>query len=179
MKCTKCNSELNYGAKFCNNCGEEIPENINKEIYDKSVWGYADKFLNWYDKLTLKKVTGNIFFKIAILLIVLGIGLFSSYSSFANIRLLKSDDYSIERDTKTGIYYILTEKDQVNIGMYIPKSAENVVVTGYLNDTESETVLSPEEFTTGIVARKNEFEYIHIDTVKGDVITDTIVLIVK
>lgn len=180
MKCEKCNYELNYGAKFCNNCGEKVPKDAYKEIYDKTVWGYADKFLNWYDTLFLKKITDNIIFKIALLIVILAIGLFNTYSAYSNIRLLKSESYDIEYDKKLGIYYILTQKEQVSIQMYIPKSADTVVVTG-ITDGEKISIneLSREEFSEGIVAKKNEFDSINVSMSKDDATTDNVVLVVK
>ena len=46
MKCEKCGYELYYGAKFCNGCGADVPQEANDEVYNRTVWGYADKFLN-------------------------------------------------------------------------------------------------------------------------------------
>ncbi len=180
MKCEKCGYELNYGAKYCNACGEKVPKDTYKEVYDHTVWGYTDKFLNWYDTLTLKKVTGNIIFKIVVLLLVLLVGVFNAYSSYANIRLLKSEEYSIEHDKNLGFYYIITPDEQVNILMYIPKNTEKVVVKGIDGDNETaKTEFLPDDYAKGIIAKKNEFDYITVETIKGDKISDSINLIVK
>ena len=180
MKCKKCGYELNYGAKYCNSCGEEIPKSAYIEDYNKTVWGVADKFLDWYDKLTLKKITENIIFKIVILLLVLGIGIFNAYSSYANIRLLKSESYEIEYDRKEDFYYIVTPDAEVTISVYIPKNAEKVIVYGITNDEEiTQTEFLPDDYTKGIVAKKNEFDSIKVDTIKADKVSDSVNLTVK
>lgn len=179
MKCTECNYETNYGSKYCNNCGADL-QKANDEIYNRTVWGYADKFLDWYDALTLKKITGNIIFKIVILLLVLAFGIFNAYSAYANIRLLKSESYEIEHDKNQGIYYIVTPDEQVNILMYIPKNAQKVIVKGITNEEEtSKTEFLPDDYAKGITAKKNEFDYITVSTIRDDKISDSINLIVK
>lgn len=180
MKCEKCGYELYYGAKFCSACGTEIPKDAYQDEYNRTVWGYADKFLNWYDTLTLKKITGNVIFKTIVLLLVLAFGIFNAYSAYANIRLLESESYEIEHDKNQGIYYIVTPDEQVNILMYIPKNAEKVIVKGIANEEEaSKTEFLPDDYAKGIIAKKNEFDYITVSTIKGDKISDSINLIVK
>lgn len=179
MKCTECGYETNYGANYCNNCGASL-EKANDEIYNRTVWGYADKFLDWYDALTLKKITGNIIFKIVVLLLVLGIGIFNAYSSYANIRLLKSETYEIEYDKDADFYYIVTPEEEVNILLYIPKNAEKVIVRGITDGQEVvETEFLPDDYSKGIIAKKNEFDSISVDTIKDDAVSDSINLIVK
>ena len=180
MKCVKCGYELNYGAKYCNGCGEEIPKDAYSEEYNKTIWGIADKILDWYDKLTLKKFTENMVFKIVILLLVLGIGVFNAYSAYANIRLLKSESYEIEYDRKEDLYYIVTPDAEVTISMYIPKNAEKVMVYGITDEEEiTQTEFLPDDYAKGIVAKKDEFDSIRVDTIKNDKVSDSVNLTVK
>lgn len=179
MKCKECGFETNYGAKYCNNCGADLKE-VNENVYKRTVWGYADRFLDWYDALTLKKITSNIIFKIVVLVLVLGIGIFNAYSSYANIRLLKSDSYEIEYDKGNDFYYIVTPEEEVNILLYIPKNAEKVIVRGITDGQEVvETEFLPDDYAKGLIAKKNEFDSICVDTIKDDAVSDSINLIVK
>ncbi len=175
MKCVKCESELHYGDKFCNTCGEKIEKGTYEQDYAKTIWGRFDKLSDWWETFTLKKFIDNWVTKIIILLLVLAWGFFDAYTDFTNIKFLESENYKIEYNKKEDEYYIRTEEEEVNLNLYIPKHSEKITITEYTAEAVNVRDVLPEEYSENPVkVKKNEFDYMTISSVRGEKITDTV-----
>jgi hypothetical protein len=43
--------------------------------------------------------------------------------------ILKNDAYSVAQNSQTGEYYLLTDREQVQVDLYFPKKTEQLTVT--------------------------------------------------
>ncbi len=177
MICEKCSSKLHYGDKFCNTCGEKIDVAGYDKDYDKTVWGFIDKVNDCFDIILLKKITDNWIFKILLLLAIATWGFFDTYTDVASIRILESESYRVEYNKKLDEYYIRTSADEVDLNLYIPKRTDKIKfkeVNG--NQTVTEEDMTPDEYMEKKKAliKKNSFEYLTVDAVKNDKISDSI-----
>lgn len=179
MNCTKCNSELHYGDKFCNKCGEKVEKGAYDEIYKKTVWGKLDRMDDVWQTMTLKKFIDHWITKSIILLAVLVWGFFDAYTSIANIRFLESEDYKIEYNKKLDEYYIRTEKEVVDLNLYIPRASEKIEITEYKDDEKSTREMLPKEYKENTVrVKKDEFDYVTISSIRNKKKSDTVKLYV-
>ena len=170
MKCKTCESDLHYGDKFCNICGNKVESGAYDEDYAKTIWGKFDKISDWWEKFTLKKFLDNWITKIVILLLVLGWGFFDAYTDLTNIKFLDSEVYAIEYNKKADEYYIRTNDDSVDLNLYIPRYSDKITITEYEGEESVGTRdMLPEEYKEkAITVKKNEFDYITISSVKGE-----------
>ncbi len=176
MICEKCSSQLHYGDKFCNICGEKIDKSAYEADYNKTVWGIIDKGTDWYETIFLKKITGNWIFKVLLLLIIAAWGFLDAYTDFTSIKILESESYSIEYNKRLDEYYIRTSEEEININLYIPGYTDNIKVKEFTADEVTEEKdMTPEEYKDiPITVKKNSFEYLTVDSIKNDKISDNI-----
>lgn len=176
MKCKTCESDLHYGDKYCNVCGEKVESGAFEEDYSKTIWGKLDRINDKWEKFTLKKIIDHWITKVIILLLVIGWGVFDAYTDFTNIKFLESDVYTIEYNKTVDEYYIRTNEETVNLNLYIPKHAEKITITEYNGEEAiSSRDMLPEEYKAeAITVEKNEFDYLTISSVKNGKVTDTV-----
>ena len=175
MKCNKCESPLTYGDKFCNICGEKIEKHAYEEDYKKTIWGKFDKLTDWYDTLFLKKITDSIIFKIVLLALILLWGIFDVYTDLANIRILENESYTVEYNKSLDEYYVHTSDDEVILNIYIPGYSEKATIQEFVGDkVNKEKEISSAKGNSGLIAvKKTEFDYLIINTLKNEKITDS------
>ena len=176
MHCIKCLKSAPYGAKYCRSCGEVIPEAERAAAYKKTLWGRLQQLEDWYKTLTLQKFTGSIVFKILILVLILAVGVINIARNGTALKILDSDAYSAQYNTKLEEYYILTEADEVVLSLYIPNRAESLLLTGYADDDTvmEQRTLTAAEFTNAdaMRIRRDEYAYLTLEAVRGtDVIS--------
>lgn len=176
MKCTKCDSLLHYGDRFCNTCGEKINKKTYEEDYKKTIWGKLDKINDWWETFTLRKFIDNWVVKIIILLLVLVWGFFDAYTELSDIKFLESENYMIEYNKKLDEYYIRTSEEEVELNLYIPRYSDKIIVTEYNGEEVlSEKEMLPEEYKVRPVKVKNNNKVcVIISSVKEDKVTDTV-----
>ena len=180
MLCNNCSAKLSYGEKYCNKCGEAISKEVYEEEYNDSVWAKLDKAQDVYDSLFLKKVTGSFVFKVISLVVVLGYFFFTMYGNLTGIRLKENTEYEIEYNKQYDEYYINLNTDNANLEMFVPFGTDKIVFKAVNFDDKSDiTQYSVEEYKkNGYEIRENSYEYIIIETVKEEKITDTVKFIV-
>lgn len=170
MHCPKCLKYVPYGAKYCQSCGEAIPTDERSNAYKKTIWGKLQRIEDWYKTLALKKITDSVIFKVLILLIILGIGLFNVYRNGTQLKIMDSDMYNVQYNTALEEYYILTDADEVVLNLYIPKKTEGLLLTGYDesgNVLEKRTLTASDYEKTDVLrVRKDEYAYLTLDAAK-------------
>ena len=92
MKCTKCGQENLLKAQFCSSCGYRFSDEERQAAYDATVWGKLDKISEAKDWITLNKITGNKFFRIAVLVLIILWGIMSGGNRGDKMMILESDD---------------------------------------------------------------------------------------
>lgn len=180
MKCEKCQSDLSYGAKYCNDCGEKVPEGVYDEEYNKTIWAKFDWAKDKYDSFFLKKITGSIIFKIITLVVILIYFFFTMYGNFMGIRFEDSEAYKIQYNKKADEYYILPYEDEANLDLYVPLGTDDVVFKAFQGGMEKDTkkYTTDEYIKKGYTIRSGEYDYIIIDAVRNGKSADKVKVIV-
>ena len=152
MKCHKCKKDNILKAKYCQKCGEKFTDKEREEAYNKTFFGKIDSFLKIKSIVTLNVITGNIFFKIGSLLVVLGIGIYFLLTMGIHTKILNSKEYQVIYNKKTSEYYLVVEdnKDSIELNLYRPNRTKKMVVYTYdLEDKEvSKTKVSKKDKIT-------------------------------
>lgn len=180
MNCEKCNSALPYGARYCNTCGEKVPDGAYDAEYKRTVWAKLDRMKDEYDSFFLKKITGSIVFKVISLIVVLGYFFFTMYGNLMGIRLKDNEAYTIQYNKQADEYYISPRQSQAQLELYVPIGTDSVVFTAFDGGKETDT----KKYTTeqyrkeGYTVNEGEYDYILIDAVRKDKSADKIKIIV-
>lgn len=182
MNCEKCESPLAYGTRYCNTCGEKVPKGAYDAEYNDTVWATIDKVKDKYDSLTLKKITGNIVFKIVVLVAVLVYFFFTMYGHLSGIRLKENSDYSISYNTKLDEYYISPTGAKANLEMYAPIGTDKLVFTAMTgNKKADEKKFTPHQYEKkGYEIVEGEYDYILVKAMRNGKKADSVkILVVK
>lgn len=152
MKCHKCKSENILKANYCQKCGEKFTEKEKEEAYKKTIFGKIDALKKIKDIISLDAITGNIIFRIASLLVVLGIGLYFLFTMGINTKILNSEDYQVFYNKESNEYYLLVNdnKDSIELNLYRPNRTKEMTIYTYdLNDNEkTKTTVSKDDKIT-------------------------------
>ena len=152
MKCHKCKSENILKANYCQKCGEKFTEKEKEEAYKKTVFGKIDVLKKIKDIITLDAITGNIIFRIASLLIVLGIGLYFLLTMGINTKILNSKDYQIFYNKESNEYYLLVDdnKDSIELNLYRPNRTKEMTIYTYdsYDKEKNKTIVSKDDKIT-------------------------------
>ena len=122
MKCPKCNTKNIVKASYCKECKYEFTEGEQDKAYKKTIYGRLETLENWYNHLTLSTITDHIAYKILMLLIVLGLGLYYYFTRGIDTNILESDSYIVYYNNKANEYYLVTEDDinEIVLNLYLP-----------------------------------------------------------
>ena len=71
MKCKKCNKKNVRQANYCHYCGNKFSEKEREEAKEKGFIAKVLKVKDWYETITLSKITGSIYWKIGSILVIL------------------------------------------------------------------------------------------------------------
>ncbi|MBQ8132185.1 MAG: zinc ribbon domain-containing protein [Bacilli bacterium] len=165
MKCKKCGYNNVRQAKYCFRCGNKYTK---KEIEEAQVKGLIMKYIqvkDWYDTLTLSKITGSILFKIASIVFVAFIG-FSMYTSYGNsFRILESKSYDFSYHKKNHEYYIYVHNDSTSLNLYLPHLVDQYTIQTFEKSgtkIDKKTIEKLEDYT--LVASDEHYYTISIDS---------------
>ncbi len=136
MKCKKCNQNNIVSASYCQNCGNPFTPEEKKQARSKTFVGRLEKIENVYKICTLKTVTDNLLFKIGSIFIILLVGIGVWIQNGSHIKILEDKNYQIQYNTKNKEYYLLVEKEQTNLKLYIPNSLKKLKVNHYNQEDE-------------------------------------------
>lgn len=179
MNCTKCDNNLPYGAKYCNECGEKVPQGAFDAEYNDTIWSKIDKLKDEYDDFFLKKITGSIVFKILTMAVVLVYFLVTLYGNFMGIRLKESDAYAIQYNKKAEEYYICPKNKSSNLELYVPFGTESIVFTGVSGDSKDTQKYTLEQYEEkGYSITAGEYDSVYIETFRKDKIIDRVKFVV-
>ncbi len=172
MKCKKCCAKNINNANYCNSCGNKFTEQDRKkatrwtlvwflEKYDK-IMSYIDlSFLGNY----IKSKSLKILYKISSVLIVLAIGIYFLISRGINAKILEGEDYKVQYNTELEEYYLLSNKEETKLNLYIPNRAKGITVQ--LLDKENKIIEENDyEANSSITLDKNENENYYIFEIK-------------
>lgn len=128
LKCIKCKTDNIRAANFCSNCGNKFIEK-EKEVVKK--WGIVwilEKIDQLKSAWNFGFITDHIAFKIGSIILVLGIGVYFWLTNGINLKLQESKEYNIQYNKKASEYYLLTEKEQTELNVYVPNRTKKLSI---------------------------------------------------
>jgi hypothetical protein len=129
MICNACGHNNITKANYCENCGAAFTDEQRQKAYDKTVYGKIEKLEKIKGYLTIEAITSHPVFRIAVLVVILVVGLLVGRPHGNAMTILKNDAYSVAQNSQTGEYYLLTDREQVQVDLYFPKKTEQLTVT--------------------------------------------------
>ena len=129
MICKNCGKENLIKADYCACCGHPFTKEEQAEAYGKTIYGKMDRFAEMKSWLTLKKITGNFFVRLLILLCIAAAGFLSHTNQGSEMKLLESDEYVIDWNKRSGEYYLYSDLDEIHLKLYLPGQPEGISVT--------------------------------------------------
>ncbi len=152
MKCSKCHKKNIVKANYCRYCGNKFSEKEKTEARKKSLVGRFEMLKDWYEACTLKTITDDWRFKIAVLAVILGIGIYNFVTMGANLKIIDSDIYNLQYNKTEDSYYVIVDKEnrdniiQVALDLFIPNKIETLRLTHY---DENGKVISNDTYEKG------------------------------
>lgn len=129
MICPACGKDNLIKADYCASCGHAFTEQEKAEAYSRTIYGKLDRFEEARSWLTLKKITGNLVFRIAVLACIALAGILSHTNQGTEMKLLESEEYVIDWNKERNEYYLYSDLDEVHLKLYLPGQPEAVGVT--------------------------------------------------
>ena len=125
MKCRKC-KEINVSqANYCYKCKERFTKKEQENARNESIWYKIRKAKDWYDTLTISKITGSIWFQILSIIIVLIIGINFIYEKGSYLKIEDSSSYTYNYNAKEKEYYLYLKENEAKLNIYVPHQVEN------------------------------------------------------
>ena len=138
MKCTRCQTDNLQIAQYCCACGHPFSDAEREAAYAQTPFGKLDKARKVKSILTLDIVTGSLWYKILILILIIALGIFLRLNGISAFRVEKSDGYDLQYARNTASYYVITEGMQADLRLVVPKGTVKLTVESV--DTANHTV---------------------------------------
>lgn len=138
MICTSCGKKNHYKAKYCRKCGYNFSELERDKAYKKSFYYKLDLYDKWCKKFKLDDITGNIFFRIGVIVIIIYLGLINIHSKGTIVSIEKDSNYEIFYNDKNNEYYLIVDEEakEIALKLYIPNNTENIDINHYNEENE-------------------------------------------
>ena len=138
LKCPKCNTKNIVKASYCKECNYEFTEEEQDKAYKKTIFGRLETLETWYNHLTLSTITDHIAYKILMLLIVLGLGLYYFFTRGIDTAILDSKNYDVYYNNKAKEYYVVTDEknSEINLEIYLPNRVMQLDIEHYNLDNK-------------------------------------------
>lgn len=155
MKCPDCQTKNINDANYCKKCCHSFTEEEKEIAYSKTIYGKIEKYKDLYERLTLKKITDDIRFKIFILIIIIGYGIFTALNYELAFRVEESSNYEIQYNKKDNEHYLIVTEEETPLNLYIPNRTKKILLKEWTSDNKL----------------VNETEYTKSDNIKLNVTT--------
>lgn len=137
MVCKYCGNPNQTKANYCRFCGKPFTDRDRQEAYDKTIFGMLDKLEDIKSWLDLSKITGNRIFRAAVLMVLLALVLVNIGRNGSHLAIQKSEDYTVAYNQEADEYYVLTEKEEISLNTYLPKTADTITVCAFENGVQT------------------------------------------
>lgn len=136
MKCSKCNTKNIIKASYCKKCGNKFTKEEQDKAYSKTIFGKYELYKKWKKRFNLNFITGSIYFKVFILIVIISFGIYYWYINGINTKILESDYYEIYYSEELGEYYLVVDDDTTEVGLnlYFPNRLEDIEINHYSTD---------------------------------------------
>lgn len=135
MKCTACGYENILKANYCKKCGKSFSEEEKKSAYQKTVYWKIQQLETAKTWLDLSKITGNLYFRIAVLAVLLVLVVFNMSKNGTRLAIRNSDQYTVAYAEHLDEYYLMTDRDQVDVIFYLPRQTDQLTLSVIENQT--------------------------------------------
>ena len=125
MYCKKCWHRNVLKAEHCRCCGAHYSEEERTAAYNRTPFGWIDRILQWKAWATLEPITGNTGVRIAVLVCIALYALAVLLVNGSHMRIMKSEDYTVQVNTETGVYTLVSEQPAVALRLYIPGEVDS------------------------------------------------------
>ena len=144
MKCMKCGYENPTTAEYCHMCGTAFTEQQRQEAYDRTIYGKLDRLENLKGWADLSNITGNIFFRLAVIACLGVMALCNVTRNGTHLSIAESSQYTLSRNGEE--FYVTTYLDTISLITYLPKETETITVQQIENGLpKQEIVQSPSD----------------------------------
>ena len=135
LKCTRCQTDNLQIARYCSAWGHPFSDAEREATYAHTPFGKLDKARKIKSILTLDVITGSLWYKILILVLILALGIFLRLNGVRAFRVEKSDGYDLQYMARTASYYVITEDTHADLRLVVPKGTDSLVVEA-LDETD-------------------------------------------
>ena len=143
MICRECKTENRIKANFCTHCGHPFTDAERDAAYAKTIYGRFEKLEDLWKTVSLDKITGSSIVKVLSLVAVLVLGGYSVLKNGTQFRPLEHDSYELQYNQKVNEYYLISQQDNIQLQLYLPKQADEVTIVQL---DENNELLSTETF---------------------------------
>ena len=134
MTCNHCGEENAYGVNYCKYCGTSFSDEDKDEAYFGTFWGALEKLEDAWAAVRLKKLTDSRPVRIATIVLILAAGLLARHFNGSQMRVMQSEEYTVEYNTVADEYYLLTTRDEIAAQWYFPHQVETLNVSRCAED---------------------------------------------
>lgn len=131
MICRKCSYKNPTQSWYCYQCGTMFTAKEKETARNSGFVGFLKRLRNAYDTLTFSKITSNKYFRIASILVVLGIGIWGILIHGHHFKIVESDYYSYQYNKQLDEYYLYTKDNETKVNLYKLGKVDTLDVSYY------------------------------------------------
>ena len=159
MQCIKCKKKNVTQANYCIKCGYEFTKKEKDKAKKKDFWPRVYRIKEKIDFLTLGTLKDKWYIRLLLLILAVGGGIYLYLENGSEMKILKGEDYKIERKKNTNEYQLYSKKEIVGLNIYFPTTPKKVKVKCFDNNKKQ---LSSTDYKDGdnIVVSLKEKPYV-------------------
>ncbi len=131
LRCKKCNYKNPIQAKYCYSCGNRFEQKEKENSMNRGFVGFLKKARNWYDTLTLSKITSKLWFRCLSVLLVILIGVLGLIKNGYHLKIQDSIEYTYQYNKKLDEYYLYTKALKSKVNLYAWGNNEKMILEYY------------------------------------------------
>ena len=161
MKCIKCRTNNVHNANYCKKCAYKFSEEEQKAAEKWTFVGFLKFFEKVKKYVTFDFITGETWFKVGSIIVVLGIGICFAITNGFYLKIEESENYNGNYNRELNEHYLYSEKEETELNLYVPDRAIKLIVKHY---DKGDKLLKEEEHdvTDNIVLDSNSDEDYYI-----------------
>lgn len=143
MKCIKCRTINVHNANYCKKCAYKFSKQEQEAAEKWTFIGMLKRYEKFKKNIKFGWLLDHWAFKVGSVLGVLLIGISFMLTNGTSFKVAESDNYKVEYNEKLDEYYLYSDKDKVELSLYIPRSVDSLNIKHY---DENEKIFRDDEF---------------------------------
>ncbi len=131
MKCIKCRTVNVHNANYCKKCAYKFSKKEQQAAEKWTLVGFIKRLEKIKKVITLDFITGEWWFKLLSIIIVLGIGIYFFVTNGFYLKIEESKNYSGNYNKDLNEHYLYSKDEETELNLYVPDRAKNLVVKHY------------------------------------------------